>query len=74
MPNLLDQDEVFDFDDKETEDLQKMTDEEYFDFLEQEKKKEKVNDLIKKIIQEKQGNNLIDKKGIWKWIKKICMI
>ena len=74
MPNLLDQDEVFDFDDEETEDLQKMTDEEYFDFLEQEKKKEKVNDLIKKIIQEKQGNNLIDKKGIWKWIKKICMI
>lgn len=64
MPNLLDQDEVFDFDDEETEDLQKMTDEEYFDFLEQEKKKEKVNDLIKKIIQEKQGNNLIDKKGI----------
>ena len=73
MQNLLDQDDVFDCE-EEVEDLQKMTDEEYFDFLEKEKKKEKINDLIKKIIEDKkQGNNWLKKRNE-KWVKKICMI
>ena len=57
MPNALDQDDVFYFDEEELKDLQKMTDEEFFDLVEQLEKQEKTNDLIKKIIKEKRNGN-----------------
>ena len=57
MPNALDQDDVFYFDEEELEDLQKITDEDFFDFLEQENRKQKVNELIKKIIEDKKEDN-----------------
>lgn len=58
MPNLFDQDDVLDFDNKEFEDLQKITDEDFFDLADEFENKEKIAELIKKIIEEKQkGNN-----------------
>ena len=57
MTNLLDQNDVMHFGDEELEDLQKMTDEEFFDLVEQLEKQEKTNALIKKIIEEKQNAN-----------------
>lgn len=58
MPNLFDQDDVLDFDNKELEDLQKITDEDFFDLADEFEKREKIAELIKKIIEEKQkGNN-----------------
>ena len=50
--NLTDQDDV-NFYDEQIEDVIKITDDEYFDFLEQEEYKQKVQKAIDKIIGEK---------------------
>ena len=50
--NLTDQDDV-NFYDEQIEDVIKITDDEYFDFLEQEKYRQKVQKAIDKVIGEK---------------------
>ncbi len=50
--NLADQDDI-DFDDEQIEDVARLMDEEYFDFLEQEKQKQKIQKIIDKVTGEK---------------------
>ena len=50
--NFADQDEI-DFCDDDIEDVQKLTDEEYFDFLEMENSKQSIKKIIDKVLEKR---------------------